>query len=524
MNHSLKIWMGWLLILSAVNTIDAQILSTSTYFQVNLDDDMMPISIGSLDVNGIIYGVEADSFINLSSYQDILDNPLIGNLFDTSILENPHAIPIIGDTYFDDVDKVTIIDLDLLNDLPDKDFISFDDIQRIIDNTTIFYNVDIQTEQCIFGTNGRGVKINQQYKYSLSSILSTSIIDNMETPMLAILAETPTHLRYLGDISAIVPLSDESLIKILDSNNIEVWNKTNSNIILLIEDDNLSFTEKPALLPISSPSNLTIIITPSVEDIDPTALLNQIPSQYLEDFHIPYYGILPKISSIINGALIIIDEEGGNIIISNTFQKYHSFSVIRSGDYTISIDEFSNKISGNGKLFFLGDHFYNSQAADDPHGIGLPYLAVILWIIAIVFLLLKHLILKQRIPHRDKTYHIDKKIKISLIILHIISIIATFILLDQEINYQLGMSLLSSLSNLSIITGAFAALQITIWAIGYISCSIPVAIIINFILYYLNFSNKHISKSIGIPFIWIFAALYTTMLLNIFLLFIPTPL
>ena len=519
MNHLLKIWMGCFLILSIAPTIDAHIISKPIYFQVTLDDTITPISMGSIDIDGIIYGIEADSLINLSSYQDILDNPFITNLFDTSILENPHLLPILGEAYFNDIAKVTIINLDLLNDIANKDSITFEDIQKIIDNTTIFYNIDIQTEETIFGTNGRGIKVNQHYKYGLSSIISTTLIDDIETPILGIITDVYTNLRYLGNTSAILPLSNNSMIKILDQNNREIWNKTNSNIILLIEDDNLYFTEKPGILPVSPPSTLTIRITPSRENIDPMTLLSQIPSGYLEDLHIPYYKMLSKISSILNGALIIIDEDGGSIIIGDTIQKYHSFIVIRNEEYTISIDEFSNKIYGYGKLFFLGNHFYNSQAADDSNGIGFPYLPLILWILAIVFY-----IMKRKIPSRNKKYYIDRKFKISIILIHIISIIITFILFDQEINYQLGMSLLSSMTNPSIITGIFAVLQTIIWVLGYISGSIPINIIINSILHYVNLPNKHISKSIGILFIWIFAALYTTMILNVFLLFIPTPL
>lgn len=521
MNHLLKIWMGCFLIISVSPTIDAHIISKSTYFQVTLDDNIIPISMGSIDIDGMIYGIEAKSFINLSSYQDILDDPVITNLFDTSILKNPYILPITGEAYFNDIDKVTIINIDLLNDIANKDSITLDDIQKIIDNTTIFYNIDIQTEKTIFGINSRGIKINQHYKYGLSSIISTILIDNLEAPILGIISNVSTSLRYLGNTSLILPLSNNSMIKILDQDNREIWNKTNSNTILLIEDDNLYFIEKPGILPVSSPSALTIRITPSRENIDPMTLLNQIPSRYLEDIHIPssYYKMLFKISSIFNGALIIIDEDGGSVIIGNDIQEYHSFIVMRNEEYTISINEFSNKIYGYGKLFFLGNHFYNSQAVDDPNGIGFLYLPFLLWIIAIVFY-----IIKRKMPSRNKGYNIDRKFKIPIILLHIISIIITFILSDQEINYQLGVSLLSSITSPSIITGALAVLQTIIWILGYIFCSIPVIIIINSILHYVDIPNKHISKSIGILFIWIFAALYTTMILNVFLLFIPLPL
>ena len=511
--------MGCLLILLISPNIDAQILSSSIYFQVNLNGDTIPISIGAVDINGIIYGLEAESIIDISSYEDILDNPLVREHFDTSILDNPHVLPILVNTYFNDIDEVTLVNLDIFDKISYEN-LSYKDIQDILENITSFYNVDIIADQCVFGTNGSGIKINlHSSSCTITSLISTSIINNIDVPMLVILRESPTSLKYLGRNSFLMPFSDNSRIKILDQNGKEIWNTSSSNIILFIEDNNISFMEKPCILPVSNSSHLKLRVTPSPEEINPIKLLDQIPSDYLEEIHLPDYKLLTMFSPIVNGALILINNTIDNIFIGNTIQQYHGFSIIRSEDYIISIDDFSKKIKGDGKLFFIGDHFYSNQAADDPHGINFFYLPVILWIVAIIVFMIT-----RKIPSRSKEYHISKNIRISLILIHIASIIITFILMDQEINYQFGNSLLSSLLSFSLITGVFALLQFIIWIIGYLSCSIPIAITINSILRYLNLKNKNIARSIGIFSIWFFTILYTTMILNVFLLFIPIPL
>ena len=106
-------------------------------------------------------------------------------------------------------------------------------------------------------------------------------------------------------------------------------------------------------------------------------------------------------------------------------------------------------------------------------------------------------------------------------------IILAFILLDMEISYQFGSSILSSLillpqgSNVSLLSiGIVAGLQLSVWCMGALVFALPIRAIVNSLLSYFGVGKdaKGIGKGIGALFIWILGTVYLKIFANIFMM------
>jgi len=99
--------------------------------------------------------------------------------------------------------------------------------------------------------------------------------------------------------------------------------------------------------------------------------------------------------------------------------------------------------------------------------------------------------------------------------------------MDLEISTQFGTSFISILftQGITLAVVLFIGIQFFLWGISYVSCALPIAYVCNTLLRYfgINEKKKRIGKGIGLFFIWLFTALYVTLLLNILLLFIDLP-
>ncbi|HDM67043.1 MAG TPA: hypothetical protein ENG62_01490, partial [Thermoplasmatales archaeon] len=93
------------------------VISTPHQFEAEIDSKAIPLFLGEINLSGETYGVEGETLVDLSEYQDLLSNPLIGNIFNPGILENPRFLPLIGSTYFEDIDELLIIDTTILGKL-----------------------------------------------------------------------------------------------------------------------------------------------------------------------------------------------------------------------------------------------------------------------------------------------------------------------------------------------------------------------------------------------------------------------
>ena len=106
----------------AINGVNAQILSPISSLEGKVSQDTMVFFIGKTEVMGDFQGFEIDSLIDSALFEDIenaLNNPLVPDIIDLSLLQNPRVIPLIGSNYLDDIDIVTIVDI---QDIQNFDF------------------------------------------------------------------------------------------------------------------------------------------------------------------------------------------------------------------------------------------------------------------------------------------------------------------------------------------------------------------------------------------------------------------
>jgi len=103
--------------------------------------------------------------------------------------------------------------------------------------------------------------------------------------------------------------------------------------------------------------------------------------------------------------------------------------------------------------------------------------------------------------------------------IHLVLLVLGFVLLDWEVNIQFGTSGLASLASqgASMITGLFFGLELLIWALGYVLLAIPVRLLTSSGLHILHIGKggRGIEAGIGDFSIWIFAAFYLLLFINI---------
>ncbi len=512
--HHYGILTSYILLLLLVPTAGAT-LSTPHHFEIDIDEDSTSIFIGEILLSGETNGFNGEN-INLSEYGGLIENPLVNTIIDVGILETLHLLPLMGSTYFKDIDKVTIIDTTLLERLNNP--LTFEEVQEITSNITIFNNVDIYTENTLLGTDGSGIEINANTDSAIGVTLPVTI-KNIEYTLLAIISNEDIPLIYHGRNSAIIPISEDSRITILNQEGETLWGNPSTEYIILIDDMETSFSETPCMIPITSSTQVTMSIA-QTDELNLSKLIGEIPEEYIGRIPIPP-NLLETIldsNQLFNGVLVLI-EKHGVLNIDGVKQEYSNILFTRVEDYGVVVDESSITIDGEGKLIFLGNHFYSPQAANNDRGIALPLLPIILWVLALSLMILRKL-------KASKTNITDgnRNIKYLLLATHILVIIIVFLLVDEEISYLLGSSILSLLTNHSLLTATIAAFQILLWILGYVLCSIPTRLIINSILDLLHIDftgRKHVAGSISVTMTWIFVWLYTTLILNIMLLFAP---
>ena len=224
-----------------------------------------------------------------------------------------------------------------------------------------------------------------------------------------------------------------------------------------------------------------------------------------------------------NGGMIIINYP--SLSLNNNHSNTNTFLFTRGSNIEVRIDntmEEPRMITGQGSLFFLGDHFYTSQASPDDQGLFIPLLPIIFWIFAIGFF-----IATKYYPLPDINETLDGKIKKYGLIMHILLLIITFLLIDLIVSSYFGVSFITCLFNQSffLISIGFLGFQLLLWTLGYISCTIPLHYIFKTLFRFigLNKSGKAISKAISTVGILIFTGFYTILLLNIVLFIVNPP-
>ena len=341
------------LFLSSSIVVNAQILSPIVHLSGDISQDAMAFFVGETDFSGNFYGYPADSMIDTSSLDDILDDPLVENMvvdiFDISLLEDLHVFPLLGCCTFEDISSVIIVDI---QEFQEMDFSSMSpaDIINFVDNIERFSNVDIITEngQFIFGVGQDNVTTKSEMNFAISSTVSFEIEEGNKIPFLAILTESQITMKYSRESSLLYKVSDSGSMIIKDSGRNEIWNEDSSDKILFIEDDDISFVQDSSVyvFPISSEKNketASLYVSPAESRfIDIFQLMEDVTNSTgdlsgdmgISDFSNNFQGLdelIAVASSIVNGGMVII-KTNDTFIVDNSPQTFSGFGFVRGMD------------------------------------------------------------------------------------------------------------------------------------------------------------------------------------------------
>ncbi len=528
------------LFLAMSMSVNAQILSPVVHMNGELSQDSMAFFVGKTAISGNFQGYpmdsvyQTDSTINISSFEDILNNYSVEVDFNLSLLGDLNAFPLLNSCTFKDVNKVTIVDIQEIQSIDFESMLP-KDLMNFMNSIKTFTNVEIIAREgpFIFGTDGSDITTQSVVDYALSSVVSFELGEGSNLPFLAMLTKSQMSMQYSGRSSLLFQFSEGSgniIVRSSDGN--KLWNGELEGKIFFIEDDNLSFIQNSSLyaFPLFSEEKqftVTLSISPAEsDDADIATIFEEIPdvSDGLGDMGIPDFSsnaqgfdeIISVASSIINGGMVLI-KTNDSFTVDDSLQTFSRFGFARGDRFDITISgnqTVQTEITGDYRLIFLGDHFYNLQAKESEDGIAFPFLLVIVWILAIGLYVLFRFYLKKEVNEE-----IDTKIKRYALIFHVVALIVAFILVDREISFQFGSSAIDALlgQGLSPIVLAFIGLELGLWVLGFLALGLPIRIIVNSGLRLVGIGKggKCVGKGIGALFIWVFCAVYAVLILNI---------
>lgn len=534
------IMMGCLLTILLCNMASGQFISPTANLDVEIEQPTVGVFLGKTELKGSFNGYETELPLNFSDIVELTTFPIfydiLDDLFDVSILQNLNIFPILGSCYFENIEHVTIVDIQKIQQL-DLDSITPEDLFDFIDVIITYSNVSVNALDGLFvmGTGTDNVTVNTELNFAISAIAQIGSTEGNETPLLALIANEQIPLHYEGNSVAITKLNDQGNIT-LSNNGTVIWKGDSTGKVFLLNDNNIKLIQESIFYAFSLSKNEQEIATLSIEPansgyINTTSLISEISntSTGIEQFNLTsftgyigeYQELIETASMIVNGGMVLIGTND-SIVIDNTKQEFENFGFARGNEFTVTIDGGNQpkaSISGNYKLIFLGDHLYTAQAKESENGLSFPIIIVILWIVAIALFLIFKYHLKF-----ETNKNLEEKIKKYAFIFHIGALILSFILLDREISYQFGISALDAIfgAGIPLILLALLLVELIMWVIGYVSFAIPITLISKQGLKTIGIgkAGKGISKGIGAISIWVFCAIYVKLFVNIIFLFI----
>jgi len=513
--HKIVLVLGCLLTLF-VTSASAHILSSDAHLEGTLNPDTIAFFVGKTDISGDFGGFQVDESLSPKT---------------TTFFESMTTTPIFGSSILKGIDKVIIVDIDDI-----ESYYSIDDIFSMQeDNIYNFSHVTITTDSgsFILGSENGNMEVESKIDYAISGIFSFEVTPGEFVSSLVVITTSQLKMNATGELFVLMQLSDSGNISIKDSAEDVIWKGDATNKIFLIEDTSFSVTQNSTIypFPLSSQNEynpIKLSVSPAdSKSCNLSSLLDKISSStlsfggmYLSNLsdNMQIFGeFLSTTSAVVDGAMVLA-RTNDTFIIDGTSQTFSEFGFVRSDNLNVVISsvggEPAPQVTGECKLIFLGDHFYTAQAKDSEKGIAFPVIIVVIWGIAVVLYLLLHFYLKKEINGQY-----DKKIKTYALIFHIAALITAFILMDQEISYQFGISAIDSIINqgVSITLVIFIILELIIWGIGFVCFAIPIRMITNSILrmFGIEKGGKRIGKGVGAIFIWVFCAFYIKLFINI---------
>ncbi|MFO7677765.1 MAG: hypothetical protein R6V50_05225 [Thermoplasmatota archaeon] len=497
----------------------AQILSPTATLTAVLDSQTQGFFIGKTSINGVFEGFEMDI---------IQDHPLVYEI---------NVIPLFGYTVIKSIDRMKMIHVDSLSPELLK---NMDNISEL--NATTYTDIDIIAEKgpILIASHHGGMYVESELSYAICSIINQTIQSSTPNQFLVIASSSTLTAQFTGEPSYLIPYETNQKIQIQESDGTILWSGISNEYIFVIEDEDYSIYQDSSLylLPLNSNDSHTtsISISPSdsptqdimtiLDDITNSSEHIEIISDISENIK-EFESVLSAVSPIVNGGLILVNTQD-TVIIDGTTQSFSQIGFARGNTYEITLSNETNTpiIHGDFRLIFLGDHMYTAQANKSDTGIAFPILILIFWIIALVLFILfrfypKFIQSKQFKQINEITM---EKIKKFSLFFQISMLIVVFILVDREISYQFGTSIIDAIlgQGLSLILIVFILIQLILWSIGFFALALPIRIITNSGLQFIGIgtSGRSLGKGIGLFGIWIFSALYVKLFINLILLFV----
>ena len=514
------ILLGFIVILFTASAT-AQILSPVAHLKGTIDADTKAVFVGKTSVSGTFQGYQMDS---------LPDNPLF---------EEVSIIPLFGSSTFNDIDSVTVIDIQT------TDIDSLEDITNIEENNVShFSNAHIIAEDGPFllAANQGNIHVQSDLSFAISSIINLDVGASDALQFLILVTNSQMNTHFSGESAYLVQSSNNSNIHIEDFSGNTVWSGSSTDHVFLIEDEDFTFVQDASvyLFPILSEETFkTVALSISPADsrfTDISSLLEEVTDaagsfgdiSKLSDSIQGFETIISTASAMVNGGMILINTDDTFTVddSSQTFSKV-GFARGNTFEVTISSDTHTPTISGKYRLIFLGDHLYTSQAKESENGVSFPLLLVIVWAVAVAlfilfrfyFQLLRPILIRKEVDEKR-----DEKIKKYALLFHIAALIIAFILLDREISFQFGMSAIDAVlgQGVSLVLLAFVVIELIMWVFGFLLLAVPVRMITNSGLRIIGIGKggKGIGKGIGAFGIWIFCTFYVKLIINLIFLMI----
>ena len=504
---------GCILVVSCfLGNITAQSATTPPTFQGTLHNTTTVLFLGKTSITATFTGFPMDSVVNA---------PLI---------EDMNAFTLLGGNTIAGLSSVIVaenIDIGQASSLEDL-------YQLYADHLRQFTDVQIVTDPGFFLLGypvGGTIHVQSNAEYVISSAHAFTL-NQTAIPFFLMATQTPVTLVFSGEFAVLAQTNTNTTVRVQDSHGKNLWSGDSEDNYLIIEDQHFQISQQPplSLFPLNAEDSTIPPLSYTVTPADPGSihlqeLFDSVTAQVIRVTNMNVSKglktiqgsdtVISSVGFIANGAMSLANTTD-TITIDRQAQHFKGFGIVRFHDFTVMYTQPDSgpTIQGTSSLVFLGDHFYNPQAKDTENGIAFPFILLIVWMVALAVFLYVRFFLRPPVEQQR-----DARMKKYALWIHLVLLVLGFVLLDWEVNIQFGTSGLASLASqgASMITRLFFGLELLIWALGYVLLAIPVRLLTSSGLHILHIGKggRGIEAGIGDFSIWIFAAFYLLLFINI---------
>ncbi len=517
---------------------EAQLFTPSHSFQAKVPLQTMSIGSGQTHLSGKFTGLNVSKMIDIpftTIPDELMNQTGLDEIIDFSMLNDLHGFPFFSKSTFSNIESLRIINKSAF----DNKFQTPAEIQQFLNQIIEFQQVEVVIEQgmTLFGTDGSPIEVQSLFDYALTSFFQMPFASNQTMDVVGILSLSDQKIMYEKNTSILIPFSESTKISVINEQGHTVWSDQGMDNVYLFSHSVLCVTDQSPLhlFPLSTQNNssdISISITPADNaELNIDQLLSSLSQLSLiqEEMNLPMNvsndsmmtEIFESVQPVINGGVMLTNGTD-SFLVNGDSHLFSMIAFIRADIVSILYEQTNpsvKTVNGQAILMFIDDHFYTEPGKDNQYGLYIPILPIVLWIAAVICFLLW----KYYLPKKDNPT-LDKKISYVLLSIRIISIVFIFILVDFEVSHQLGVSLFSLLGSqtISLVVPILLVFQLLLWVFGYLSCAFPLQYILISVFKFtpLHKYGRSPAKSIGLISIWLFAALYIVLILNVLLYFV----